>query len=62
MSEQKKLREELVNLSQQSLVKLKDELSCFVQQVSAVTAGLRRIAAQRDRLKEDVKKVVFSVL
>ncbi|THD25596.1 Methionine aminopeptidase 1D mitochondrial [Fasciola hepatica] len=56
LSEQKKLREELVNLSQQPLVKLKDELSCIVQQVSAVTAGLRRITAQRDRLSEDVKK------
>ncbi|VDP75365.1 unnamed protein product [Echinostoma caproni] len=56
LAEQKKLREELVNLSQQPLVKLKDELSCMMQQVSAVTAGLRRIAAQRERLKEDVRK------
>ncbi|CAL8097684.1 unnamed protein product [Calicophoron daubneyi] len=56
LAEQKKIREELSNLSQQPLVKLKDELAIMMQQVSTVTLGLRRISAQRDRLKEDMLK------
>ncbi|CAH8432107.1 unnamed protein product [Dicrocoelium dendriticum] len=56
VSEQKKIREELVNLSQQPLVKLKADLTSMVHQVSSVTSELRCIGAQRDRLKEDVLK------
>ncbi|KAF5396335.1 hypothetical protein PHET_10957 [Paragonimus heterotremus] len=56
LSEQKKIREELVNLSQEPLIKLKDDLASMMHQVSVVTSGLRRFSAQRDRLKEDILK------
>ncbi|KAF8567781.1 hypothetical protein P879_10342 [Paragonimus westermani] len=56
LAEQKKVREELVNLSQEPLIKLKDDLASMMHQVSVVTSGLRRFSVQRDRLKEDVLK------
>ncbi|KAA3681059.1 uncharacterized protein DEA37_0013427 [Paragonimus westermani] len=56
LAEQKKVREELVNLSQEPLIKLKDDLASMMHQVSLVTSGLRRFSVQRDRLKEDVLK------
>ncbi|TGZ68263.1 hypothetical protein CRM22_004338 [Opisthorchis felineus] len=56
LTEQKKIREELINLSQQPLFRLKDDVTSMVQQVSAVISGLRRIVAQHDILKGEVLK------
>ncbi|KAG5443465.1 Nucleoporin p58/p45 [Clonorchis sinensis] len=56
LTEQKKTREELINLSQQPLFRLKDDVTSMVQQVSAVISGLRRIVAQHDILKGEVLK------
>lgn len=56
VSEQKKYREELINLSYNTLLSLKDDLNTVSQQVSLAVSNLRHISTSVARLKTDVLK------